>query len=222
MIARTLSATETLSFTADNESNPISLRANSNWKANYMRVFRRKIARWKILACVTVVVMLAGYPTLAVAQNSANQRSTGNCSPNIVGGNNTVLCPGNSTGANALASILASIKPSRCSSLTEDQTRAEVVPLLRAADQAGMRGDRILRIRFAQQALGLWLCLPDQDDLWISTQRDNLIGALGMAEYQAGQTGEGCVLITYAYQSARRQNDFDAQRLLLSFPCPPN
>lgn len=171
----------------------------------------------RMLICIFFI--LNAFSAAAVAQN---QNSMGNCSPNIIGGNNKVICPNNSTEGSALDSILASIKPSKCPSLTEDQTRAAVSQLMQAQDRAGERGDRRLRVRFAQEALGLWLCLPDQADPWISEMRDVLIGALGTAEYQVGQTGEGCVLITHAYQSVRRHNNFEAQQLLMRFRCPAN
>ncbi len=113
--------------------------------------------------------------------------------------------------------ILAPLKPSVCPSYTEDQTRATTSLLLGAADQAGQRGDRSQRVRLAEQAMGLWLCLPDQNDAWIRDIRDQITGSLGTAKFQLGERREGCTLILQAYQRAKQRNDRDSQNLLMMF-----
>jgi hypothetical protein len=113
--------------------------------------------------------------------------------------------------------ILASIKPAVCPSYTEDQTRAATSRLLQAGDKAGQQGDGRLRVQYAEQALGLWLCLPDQNDTWIRNTGDDIIGTLGAAKFQLGERRDGCALILRSYQRAKQRNDIASQKLALVF-----
>jgi hypothetical protein len=38
-----------------------------------------------------------------------------------------------------------------------------------------------------------------------------------MAKFQAGETAEGCILISHAYRAAQQRNDFSAQNFLQKF-----
>jgi hypothetical protein len=169
--------------------------------------------------------MTFAYPIKAtLAQSGINQNSNGSCSPNIVGGANvTVVCPPGQSQSNvnqlagSLAKILASIKPSTCPSLTEDQTRMEAARLMEASRQATLSDQRLLAVQYDEKALGLWLCLPDQNDPWIKATGATIIGSVGMTKFQVGQTAEGCVLISHSYLIAKQRNDFSAQNFLQKF-----